>query len=672
MSLRVICVTCQTELSVPQNLVGQTVQCSQCNQPLTISAAAPARPTAELLSPINHTRTSQSIWIVLLGSLGFLMLVLAAGMLYLLLNAQSSTPERVSAKVSQVSHPHVTQKEIIAAIDGLDCLDDVENIEQLVRDYQASGFRVVLGDEIIEESVIREPQIYICQTIELRKPVKTNVVIFADSAQIYSRVAGNVEFAGNTLSLWPDSVITGDVDSRACRRLTVQGEIRGQLTGQAKLLDWRNGFILNGGGYELKAKQRLKQPKPKPFFNPKQVAGKVAAEPETPLASKVDSEAKNVSITPTPKSRPRPRSRKDILAEKREQIISRIQTDSIRQIATTLVQPTDIQAFLTALEAMGTVVPNNTEQDEVVELMLSLFEFQNRPSNEVRLAILDVIRKWGTIDQAEFVVHIFGDCVFPGDMVDLLKHWKATQQLVEVFVICPHSTIRIRAHDALVSIGATELEIAKYSLVHAKNYSKAISQFSTLDVVQNREKSNELKEKLGYSKYAAQQRFKNSIDLLHRLKYPSQSTKTLVARALISEVHSWHSDEKAQLILRRTVTSEVAKDLLSADKARLQRLNYTRLLFIADTPATRRELVQQLAYRADLSQLDDYLPAVQEFESDLWPLLADQKRYRQVCRLLAKAGTPKSIPALEPYVSQQSFAASDAIHSIQRRFQDAQ
>jgi cytoskeletal protein CcmA (bactofilin family) len=74
------------------------------------------------------------------------------------------------------------------------------------------------------------------QVVKLMSECQTNVAIVAQVGEVHKRVAGDVYFRGQVLTVQPNAVIEGDLDVSA-QAVQIYGEVKGEVKGVYQTLD---------------------------------------------------------------------------------------------------------------------------------------------------------------------------------------------------------------------------------------------------------------------------------------------------------------------------------------------------------------------------------------------------------------------------------------------------
>lgn len=97
-------------------------------------------------------------------------------------------------------------------------------------DFVARGFHRVSGSMLQITERTSQPTVYVGEIVSIAADADADIAIVALSAEIRAKIAGNVHFRGQMLSVHPGGLIEKDLDVRASL-INLLGEVKGQVRG---------------------------------------------------------------------------------------------------------------------------------------------------------------------------------------------------------------------------------------------------------------------------------------------------------------------------------------------------------------------------------------------------------------------------------------------------------
>jgi hypothetical protein len=94
--------------------------------------------------------------------------------------------------------------------------------------FEAEGYERVTGQVVNVTKDIEKPTVYTVQVFQLNANSAADLAVLAQTAEIKGRIDGDLHFLGQTLTIHPDAVITGNLHVQAQmvdNRGTVEGEV---------------------------------------------------------------------------------------------------------------------------------------------------------------------------------------------------------------------------------------------------------------------------------------------------------------------------------------------------------------------------------------------------------------------------------------------------------------
>jgi hypothetical protein len=122
---------------------------------------------------------------------------------------------------------------IVAAIWGFN------KVNAFAREFEQKGYVRVQGQVIEVTQPVSTPTVYTCQVVKIKSDVNADVAIMCQVAEVYSTIDGDVEFFGQSLTIRPEAVITGDLKVRGAQVVDIQGRVDGQVSGNYQAITRR-------------------------------------------------------------------------------------------------------------------------------------------------------------------------------------------------------------------------------------------------------------------------------------------------------------------------------------------------------------------------------------------------------------------------------------------------
>ena len=92
------------------------------------------------------------------------------------------------------------------------------------------------GAETLELTSRDDPTAFFAREVVVTGEVD-DVAFLVEIARIEGRVDGDIEFLGRELIIEPSGVVTGDIRVQGAERVSVKGEVGGEITGEWGFLD---------------------------------------------------------------------------------------------------------------------------------------------------------------------------------------------------------------------------------------------------------------------------------------------------------------------------------------------------------------------------------------------------------------------------------------------------
>ena len=112
----------------------------------------------------------------------------------------------------------------------------VAQLGEFTKEYEDKGYVKKMGQVFVEKDDIEEKRVYLAQVVTLKGDVKTDIAIMAQVAVIEGTVEGNLDFAGQSLTVKKGALVKGDVNIKQAQAVVIEGEVEGEVSGSYQVL----------------------------------------------------------------------------------------------------------------------------------------------------------------------------------------------------------------------------------------------------------------------------------------------------------------------------------------------------------------------------------------------------------------------------------------------------
>jgi hypothetical protein len=102
--------------------------------------------------------------------------------------------------------------------------------------YEREGYKKVEGQLIDVTETVTEPTIFVGQVVKIKKGSERGLALLCQTAEIDGKIAGNVHFYGQMLTIHKGAQLMRDLDVTA-QVVNQLGTIEGKITGVYQLLN---------------------------------------------------------------------------------------------------------------------------------------------------------------------------------------------------------------------------------------------------------------------------------------------------------------------------------------------------------------------------------------------------------------------------------------------------
>jgi len=102
--------------------------------------------------------------------------------------------------------------------------------------YERDGYKKIEGQFIEITETITEPTIFVGQSIKINGGSERGIALLCQSGTISGKVAGNVHFVGQTLTIHKDALLMRDLDVTA-QVVNQFGKVDGKITGVYQVMN---------------------------------------------------------------------------------------------------------------------------------------------------------------------------------------------------------------------------------------------------------------------------------------------------------------------------------------------------------------------------------------------------------------------------------------------------
>jgi hypothetical protein len=101
--------------------------------------------------------------------------------------------------------------------------------------FEAEGYERVKGQVVEVTSDVERPTVYTAQVFRLNADSAADLAVMAQVAEINGRIDGDLHFLGQSLTIHPDAVITGDLRVQMAQVVDNRGKIEGEVIEDERL-----------------------------------------------------------------------------------------------------------------------------------------------------------------------------------------------------------------------------------------------------------------------------------------------------------------------------------------------------------------------------------------------------------------------------------------------------
>lgn len=112
----------------------------------------------------------------------------------------------------------------------------MERVKAEIAKFEQEGYRKIEGQFIEEKEMIKEPTLYMAQSVKLLNGSERGVAMFCQQAEISGVIGGNVYFVGQMLTIHPGTVIMKDLKVQA-QVVNQYGEVKGEIQGSYQAMN---------------------------------------------------------------------------------------------------------------------------------------------------------------------------------------------------------------------------------------------------------------------------------------------------------------------------------------------------------------------------------------------------------------------------------------------------
>lgn len=95
--------------------------------------------------------------------------------------------------------------------------------------FEAEGYERVRGQVVKVTTDVEKPTVYTVQVFELDADSAADLAVMAQVAEIKGTIDGDLHFLGQTLTIHPDAVITGDLHVQLAQVIDNRGTVQGEI-----------------------------------------------------------------------------------------------------------------------------------------------------------------------------------------------------------------------------------------------------------------------------------------------------------------------------------------------------------------------------------------------------------------------------------------------------------
>ena len=115
----------------------------------------------------------------------------------------------------------------------------IQKVDQFAQEFEKQGYQRRAGQAIEVNQSPKTDTVYVCQVLKIETDVDVDVAIMSQVVEVNADIHGDVVFLGQVMKVAKGATIDGDLHIQAAQVVEIEGEVKGEITGNYQTLTYR-------------------------------------------------------------------------------------------------------------------------------------------------------------------------------------------------------------------------------------------------------------------------------------------------------------------------------------------------------------------------------------------------------------------------------------------------